>query len=112
MTVSQKQLEANKKNALVGGVKTPDGKAIAKYNALKHGLLAKEKNQQRIEVLKVLGNVPSRDELDRLLRYEGAIERQFYKALNQLERLQRLRAGDNVPAPIQVDVDVNTGGTA
>jgi hypothetical protein len=72
----------------------------------------KEKNQQRIEVLKVLGNIPSRDELDRLLRYEGAIERQFYKALNQLERLQRLRAGDNVPAPIQVDVDVNTGETA
>jgi hypothetical protein len=71
----------------------------------------REKNQQRIELLKVLGNVPSRDELDRLLRYEGAIERQFYKALNQLERLQRLRAGDNVPAPIQVDVDVNTGQT-
>ncbi len=72
----------------------------------------REKNQQRIKVLKVLGNVPSRDELDRLLRYEGAIERQFYKALNQLERLQRLRAGDNVPAPIQVDVDVNTDETA
>ena len=34
--------------------------------------------------------IPSRDELDRLLRYEGAIERQFYKALHQLERLQRL----------------------
>jgi len=72
----------------------------------------KEKNRQRIETLKVLGNVPSRNELDRLLRYEGAIERQFYKALNQLERLQRFRAGDNVPAPIQVDVDVNAGETA
>ena len=72
----------------------------------------REKNQQRIELLKVLGNVPSKDELDRLLRYEGAIERQFYKALNQLERLQRLRAGDHVPAPIQVDVDVNTGEPA
>jgi hypothetical protein len=72
----------------------------------------REKNRQKIEILKMLGYIPSRDELDRLLRYEGAIERQFYKALNQLERLQRLRAGDNVPAPVQVDVDVNTGETA
>jgi hypothetical protein len=46
--------------------------------------------------------------IDRLLRYERAIERQLYKAINQLERQQRLRVGDNVPAPVAVDVDVNT----
>jgi hypothetical protein len=69
----------------------------------------KEKNKLRLQVAKKLGNIPSKDELDRLLRYEGAIERQLYKALNQLERLQRLRAGDNVPPPVEVDVDVNTG---
>jgi septation ring formation regulator EzrA len=69
----------------------------------------KEKNRLRLQVVKKLGSIPSKDELDRLLRYEGAIERQFYKAVNQLERLQRLRAGDNVPAPVEVDVDVNAG---
>ncbi len=42
MTVSEKQLQANKKSAQKGGVKNPEGKAIVKYNALKHGLLAKE----------------------------------------------------------------------
>ena len=42
MTASQKRLEANRVNALKGGVKTPEGKAISKYNALKHGILAKE----------------------------------------------------------------------
>jgi hypothetical protein len=42
MTISKKQLEANKKNAQKGGVKTSEGKTIVKYNALKHGLLAKE----------------------------------------------------------------------
>jgi predicted nucleic acid-binding Zn-ribbon protein len=68
----------------------------------------KVKNKLRIQVIKKLGSIPSKDELDRLLRYEGAIERQLYKAINQLERQQRLRAGDNVPAPIAVDVDVNT----
>jgi len=42
MTISEKQLEANKANAQKGGVKTEEGKEIVKYNALKHGLLAKE----------------------------------------------------------------------
>jgi hypothetical protein len=68
----------------------------------------KVKNKLRIQVIKKLGSIPSKDELDRLLRYEGAIERQLYKAINQLERQQRLRAGDNVPPPVAVDVDVNT----
>jgi hypothetical protein len=67
------------------------------------------RNRLKLQVVKKLGTIPSKYELDRLLRYEGSIERQFYKALNQLERLQRLRAGDNVPAPVNVDVDVNTG---
>lgn len=72
----------------------------------------KQKNRLRLQVIKKLGNIPSKDELDRLLRYEGAIERQLYKAVNQLERLQRLRAGDSVPPPLQVDVDVNAGQSA
>lgn len=68
----------------------------------------KAKNKLKLQVIKKLGTIPSRHELDRLLRYEGSIERQLYKAMNQLERIQRLRLGDNVPAPVQVDLDVNT----
>jgi hypothetical protein len=67
----------------------------------------KEENKLKIQVLKKLGSIPSKDELDRLLRYEGAIERQLYKAMNQLERLQRMRSGESVPAPVEIDVDVN-----
>jgi len=40
--VSQRQLEANRQNAKLGGVKTEEGKAISKYNSIKHGLLSKE----------------------------------------------------------------------
>jgi hypothetical protein len=68
-------------------------------------------NKRKLDVTKRLGNIPAKEELDRLLRYEGAIERQLYKAMNQLERVQRLRLGDHVPAPIEVDVDVNTDQT-
>ncbi len=39
---SQKQLEANQQNAKLGGVKTEEGKAISRFNALKHGLLSRE----------------------------------------------------------------------
>jgi len=40
--ISEKQLEANRENAKLGGVKTEEGKAISRYNAIKHGLLSKE----------------------------------------------------------------------
>lgn len=40
--ISEKQLEANRKNAKLGGVKTEEGKAISRYNAIKHGILSRE----------------------------------------------------------------------
>ena len=40
--ISQIQLSANRQNAKLGGVKTEEGKAVSKHNALKHGLLSKE----------------------------------------------------------------------
>jgi hypothetical protein len=38
--LSDKQLEANRKNASLGGVKTPEGKEIAKLNSQKHGIFS------------------------------------------------------------------------
>jgi hypothetical protein len=45
--------------------------------------------------------------LDTLLRYETAIERQLYRAIDQLERLQRQRAGDYVPPPVKVGISTD-----
>ena len=39
---TEKQIEANRENGKKGGVKTDEGKAISRYNAIKHGLLSKE----------------------------------------------------------------------
>lgn len=67
----------------------------------------KENNKLALQVKKKLGSIPESHELDRLLKYEGSIEKQFYKAINQLERLQRIRKGDNVPAPVNIDLNID-----
>jgi hypothetical protein len=46
--------------------------------------------------------IPNRDGLDKLLRYEAAIERDLSRALDRLERLQRRRKGEPVPPPVSV----------
>ena len=42
-------------------------------------------------------------QLDKIIRYEAALDRQLYKAINQLERLQRRRKGEDLPAPVVLD---------
>lgn len=39
--VTQAQLDANRHNSLKAGVKTDSGKAISKYNSIRHGVLRK-----------------------------------------------------------------------
>lgn len=48
--------------------------------------------------------LPQGKEMDLLLRYETTIQRLLASALNQLERLQRARKGEHVPAPLTVQV--------
>lgn len=53
---SQKQIDANRENAKLGGVKSEEGKAITRYNALKHGILSKEvlmKNEDENELVEL-----------------------------------------------------------
>jgi hypothetical protein len=40
-------------------------------------------------------------------RYETMIERQMYKAMYELERIQRIRRGENTPAPLAIDVNMS-----
>lgn len=43
-------------------------------------------------------------------RYETTVENKLYKALHELERLQRLRKGDSVAAPVAIDVAMGSFG--
>ncbi len=49
-------------------------------------------------------SLPLGFDLDRILRYETTIQRQLAYAINQLERLQRTRKGEHVPAPVNVQL--------
>jgi hypothetical protein len=46
-----------------------------------------------------------------LSRYETTLERSFYKALHELQRLQAARDGQAVPLPEAVDVEVSVTST-
>ena len=48
--------------------------------------------------------LPSGTTLEKIRRYETALERQLYRAMNELERLQRRRRGECVPAPLTMSV--------
>lgn len=174
---SPKQRAANRKNAPLGGVKTERGKAVVRFNARQHGILAtlltkyeekdlgdyleqvydfydpqthmegvlveriaacylrlhrvskaeaefmRVKLEPRImrpmlmELHEVLqeGYKPTMqpedvEHLGRIyLRYEIAIENRMYKAMHELERLQRMRRGEDVYAPMVLDVQHENG---
>lgn len=162
--ISQKQLEANRQNAKLGGVKTEEGKAVSKYNAVKHGILTKdiilsgekelelvdfgrkirselkpENEMEMVLVERIIANTwrlkralkaekemiehdmkteesfgaalsydfANYDSYGKFTRYETCLERGIYKALHELQRLQATRAGEKIPAPVAIDVDVS-----
>jgi hypothetical protein len=43
-------------------------------------------------------------------RYESTMENKLYRAMNELERLQRMRQGERISAPATVDVTVHGEG--
>jgi hypothetical protein len=59
---------------------------------------AEEEARQAAAVL------PAPEVLDKIMRYESTLQRQFYRALAQLERMQRMRQGEAVPAPMMMEV--------
>jgi hypothetical protein len=174
---TEKQIAANRLNALMAGVRTDEGKAAVRLNALSHGFFSKDLllpgedgglladlRRRYLDELQPAGELetllveriissawrlkrmvvsekaqfrvrnfrPSNwedaspgtsspdaarpftrmvdytcSELQNVLRYETTLERQIFKAMHELERLQKMRLGESVTAPLAMDVDVN-----
>jgi hypothetical protein len=88
-------------------INTVDTVIASLQEQIKDLQMQKDNNKLAIQVKKKIGCIPEGNELERLLKYEGSIEKQFYKALNELERLQRMRKGDTVPPPVNIDLNIN-----
>ena len=61
-------------------------------------------DEHEYEARRAAAVLPSGEVLDKILRYETKLERQMYRAMAQLERVQRLRRGEAIPAPLSVEV--------
>lgn len=63
-----------------------------------------ERERKEEESRQAAAALPSLDTLEKIMRYETKLERQLYRAMAQLERLQRIRQGEAVPPPVSVAV--------
>ena len=53
--------------------------------------------------------LPDHDTLEKVMRYESHLSRLFQRDLHELQRLQAMRQGVSVAAPIAIDIDVTSG---
>jgi len=179
---SKRQIQANRKNGRKGGVKTPQGKAISRLNARKHGIFASALTPEDAEELHGINDqlaaeiqpvglveemlveklaltylqlqrcaraeaeyhirvweepdmvyslyewekldkkrargvraVPFRQPefarmVERIGLYDMRLTNLFLKLLHEIERLQRLRAGEKVQPPVVADVTIDVAG--
>jgi len=94
---SEKQLTANKQNALKGGVKTKEGKAVSRYNSIKHGIFLQcitidEKPLYKARFQSLINEFEPGTEMEYFL-----IERTAFLIL-QIERVSRAELPDIIKA--------------
>jgi hypothetical protein len=76
-----------------------------KIHSLEQGHVKCRERESRVEAARQsAAMLPPAEKLERVLRYQAALERQLYRAMNQLERLQRRRVGETISAPFMVEV--------
>lgn len=71
-------------------------------SSLEEYLIARDKLETGAEVRSF--SLPAADATDRILRYESQLDRELYRAMDQLERLQRQRKGEKVPPQLNINL--------
>jgi len=77
--------------------------AQALLSEMQGQLAAQQKRQGAVQ--RDQRSIPLLADALQFVRYETTLERQLYRALDALERLQRLRHGEDVPPPLRLSVD-------
>jgi len=67
-------------------------------------MTCQQREEAEEEARQAAAALPSPEVLEKIMRYETTLQRQLYRALAQLERMQRMRQGEAVPAPMMLDV--------
>ncbi|MCH8267966.1 MAG: hypothetical protein IH846_10640 [Acidobacteria bacterium] len=78
-------------------------KALEEEKKTLEGLLQARLEEEHLRVETDHARFSLPEAMDRILRYETAMERQLYRALHQLERIQRRKQGEPVPPPVSVE---------
>lgn len=98
-TVTRKRLDANQRNASHSTVNR-------EREQLEQELEGAKNNKTLSREAKLLSlSLPATEISELVMRLITSIDREFSRACNQLERLQRLRKGEPVPAPASISVN-------
>jgi len=75
---------------------------LAEYDRQKVVCFERERAEEHASL--DAAHLPGAETLEKIMRYETTLERQLYRAMNQLERLQRMRRGEPIPSPVLMEV--------
>ena len=85
---------------LLGEYRIPQDRAAGR-RVLEQAVVKEQEEKAR----QAAALLPSVEVLEKIQRYETKLERQIFRAMAQLERLQRMRKGETLPAPLAVVSD-------
>jgi hypothetical protein len=105
--VAQERLKEPTISKVFRKLKPQERASVLASHMVTHGIgLLEELGQSRAaavhEIAVAQHVIPNGEALDKVLRYEAAIERQLGRTVDRLERLQRRRQGEMIPPPLSV----------
>ena len=74
------------------------GERLKEYRMRREVLAERERKEE--EARRTASVLPEAEVVNRIVRYETALDRQLFRLLRQLERWQRLRLGEKLPLPM------------
>jgi hypothetical protein len=103
--------------AVVGSMANPDAPEPPKAEPFDEVCGAAKATVMLMSAQGVMGqafleSADNKDVFSKLSRYEAGIERSLYKALHELQRLQAARAGQHVPPPVAVEMNLSLSDMA